>query len=107
MAIAVGNDLDLLLDGTSKEILPKLRRKVFDSTSGHFLGLMLWHIIDREKERLPLPKEVQLKKVTQQMANSLVRAFEHKFYAKEQTTHRDLFRVFCENFDWLLRELRA
>lgn len=107
LMLSLNNDVDLFISGSSEEVLKKLRQKVFDSTSGCFLGLMIWRIVERERERLSESKETQLREAAQKRADYVVRRFENKFYAKEQITHRDLFRVICENLDWFMEELRT
>jgi hypothetical protein len=107
LLLALDNDLDLFLKGTSKKVLQDLNQKIFDSTSAYFLSFMIWRIVEREKERLPSVKEALLRTAAQQRADRIVNSFKNKFYAKEQTTYRDLFRVLCENFDWFLPELRT
>ncbi len=103
---ALGNDSDLYIYGTAEQILNALDKKVFDSTSGYFLGFLLHRVIERELEAMTENTEQQIAGVTQQLADKIVHSFESKFWAKDQTTHRDLFRVVQENPDWFWNLLR-
>jgi hypothetical protein len=106
LMLALDNDYDLFLSGSCNEVLRALNRKIFDSTSGYFLGLMIWRIVEREREGHPERIETYLRKSSQRRADKIIRSFEYKFKDRNQTTYRHLFRVICENFDWFLGELR-
>jgi len=104
---ALGDDPDLYLSAPAPEVLARLDRKVFDSTSAHFLATLIWRILEREDEALPAALETRVSEVATQVADRVVAGFEAKFYGKGQTTHRDFFRIACENFPWFLKELRS
>jgi len=106
LILALDKNFQLFLKGSSKDILNKLNRKIFDSTSGHFLARLIWRIAERERERLPESTETRLLEASQKLADRIIAGFEVTFKDKEQTTYKDLFRVICENFDWFLKELR-
>ena len=103
---ALGNDPDLLLYGSSADVLKKLDQKTFNSTSAFFLGNVIWRLIERERESEPTEVEHNLWGVAEDKANQIVDSFSRKFRGKEQTTYRDLFKIIQQNNDWFLQELR-
>lgn len=103
---AVGDDIDIYMNGDSSTVLASLRAEVFDRASNYFLGALIWRLLEREAESLPLEDEAEVRNVAQKIADGIVDSFEHKFYAKNQVTHRDIFRIFSEKPDWLLEQLR-
>jgi GGDEF domain-containing protein len=106
LVTALDNDFDIYLQGNGEAIVSQLNPEIFKSASGYFIGKLVWRVLEREGERLPESEEVQLQEVAQRIADRLVEQFEHKFYARDQVTHRDIFRVFGENQEWLVQELR-
>jgi hypothetical protein len=106
LMFALENDYKMFLSGSSKDVIGKLRRKVFDSTSGYFLGFMIRRIVERQREKLTESREKHLREAAQKKADRIVKSFENKFRVKDQITHRDLFRVICENPDWFTEQLR-
>jgi hypothetical protein len=107
LILALDKDYDLFISGSSKQILSKLNQKVFGSTSGYFLGLLIWRIMERERERLPASTEIRLREASQVRADRIINKFTRDFKDKEQTTYRDLFRVICENLSWFITEMRS
>lgn len=105
LVTALGNDIDAYLSGDGSSVVRKLDERVFKSTSGHFLGALLWRVLERELERLPETSETQLRQASQKLADKVVGEFERRFKTG-QVTHRQLFRVLQDNRDWLLEELR-
>lgn len=103
---ALGSDPDLYMAGSGDQIVAALDKRVFDSTSGFFLGFLLRRMIEREFGAVSENTEQQIGTIAQQLADRIVGSFESKFYAKGQTTHRDLFRVIQENPDWFWDLLR-
>lgn len=106
LVLALNNDIDLYVSGSSADVLGRLKQSVFKKTSNNFLGAMIWRVLEREKEKLQTSAEVQLRVVAQNIANRCISAFESKFHAKSQITYRDLFRVIQDNPAWFLEELR-
>ena len=106
LILALDDDPDPFVDGSSEKILSKLNQRIFNSTSGYFLGLLIWHVLRREKERVPEATETRLRQASQARADRIIASFESKFRHKDQTTYRDLFRIICENLDWFMTELR-
>jgi hypothetical protein len=104
---ALGDNPDLYLSASAEEVLATLDRKVFESTSGHFLGTLIWRVVEREGERLPPAFETRVSEGATQIADRIVKSFEENFYAKDQVTHRDLLRIVSENFSWFLKGLRS
>lgn len=105
---ALDNDLDLFLHGSSDDIMSHLNQKVFNSTSGHFLGTLIWRVLERQSERLPENAETQLREVAQIIADRSIRQFEGKFRsdAANRIGYQQLFNVVSDNAEWFLRGLR-
>jgi hypothetical protein len=103
---ALNNDTDLFNSGTAERILSALDKKIFESTSGYFLGFLLWRVIDGELEAPAATTEHHLLTITQKLADRIIHSFESKFYAKGQTTYRDLFEIVQENPEWFCDLLR-
>ena len=102
---ALDDDIDVYLSGDGDAVVKKLSEDRFKSTSGYFLGALIWRVLEREVETLPQDKELQLRQTSQVLADRLVHEFERKFKTGP-VTHRQIFRVFQENPDWLIGELR-
>jgi len=102
---SLDDDIDVYLSGDGQAVVKKLKEDVFKSTSGYFLGALVWRVLEREVETLPQDSEIQLRRASQVVADHLVREFESKFKTG-QITHRQIFRVFQENPEWLIGELR-
>lgn len=103
---ALDNDIDLYLNGTCVQVLAKLNRSVFRSTSGHFLGNMVWRVLEREYEKQQPQVQVQIQQQSQILANQVIHSFEERFLKKKQVTHRDFFRIVQENIGWFVEELK-
>lgn len=103
---ALGDNLDLYLTGTCSETLARLDPKIFRSTSGYFLGNLVWRVLERECERQQPEVEVQIRRESQVLADRVIASFEERFLRKGSTGYRDLFRVIQENPDWFRKELR-
>ena len=103
---ALGNDIDSYLSADGATIVEKLDESIFKSASGYFLGALVWRVLERDAETLPHDNEALLRDVSQKLADRIVYEFEQKFKNVEQVTHRQIFRVFQENPDWLIGELR-
>jgi hypothetical protein len=102
---ALGHDIDAFFAGTGDVVMAKLDEKIFKSTAGYFLGLMIWRILEREREATPEAVEVQLKEIAQQKADHIVANFEREYYAKDQVTRRQLFTVIRNNPDWFRKQV--
>lgn len=103
---ALGNNIDLYIEGTGPQIIENLQQEVFNNTSGHFLSFLVWRVLEREKERLPEQTESQWHECAQVIAERVTRSYERKYYAREQRTWRQLFEVIAGQEDWLLQEVR-
>jgi hypothetical protein len=103
---AVDNDIDLYLEGTCVQVLAKLERSVFSSTSGYFLGNMVWRVLEGEYEKQQTQVEVQIRQQSQILADQLIHSFEERFLEKNKVTYRDFFRIVQENIGWFVEELR-
>jgi hypothetical protein len=105
---ALGNEIDRYVSGDTTEILEHLDKNRFDSTSSYFLAFLIKRTLAREPSFATVPEgtEAQISQIAEQTADRIVRSFESKFYGKQQTTHRDLFRLIQEQPDWFLEQLR-
>lgn len=91
--------------------MAKLNQKFFKSTSAHFLGILIWRLLERQGESMTDEVQMQLQDVTQERADRIIRSFEKKFLHskfrdREQVTYRDLFLIVQENMPWFVEELR-
>jgi hypothetical protein len=107
LVTALRNDTDLYFQGSGAQIISALDPNVFKRTANRFLGWLIFRVLERERERVPAVKEAALRQAGQNLADSVVGAFEQKFHGKNQVTYRQLFRVFSENSDWLRERLRS
>ena len=103
---AIGDDEDLYLDGTCQEVVAKIDRNIFHSTSGHFLGLMIWRVVEREYERQQPRVQVRFEEAAQKLANGVIEAFKGRFVDPKNAEYKDFFRVVQENPDWFVQELK-
>jgi hypothetical protein len=102
---ALGNNIDLYVSGDGEAVVKAMDEKVFKSASGYFLGALIWRVLERETESLPAYSTSQLRLAAQESADRIVAKFETRFKVG-QVTHRQLFRIFQDNSEWLLEELR-
>jgi hypothetical protein len=103
---ALRGNLSTYIGGNAEEVLARLDRKVFDSTSGYFLGFLLLEIVRKTVERPSAEFGDGLRHAAQRVADDLVEAFRRKFYQVNGILYNDLFRVACENREWFFAELR-
>ena len=100
LVVALNYDIDVFYSGTASEVMAKIDEKVFKSTSGYFLGHLIWRILERERNATPEAVEFQIKEVAQKTADRIIADFEAKYYAKDQVTHQQLFSVIRSHPDW-------
>lgn len=103
---ALDSDAETYFYGNSQQVMAQLDPNYFNRASNHFLGLLLWRIVERHSEKSTIEDETRLKDATQRIANNIISSFEKKFYAKNQTTYRHLLQVISANKDWFIKQLR-
>ncbi len=103
---ALGDDLELYFSGTCAQVLAKIDRRIFKSTSGYFLGNMIWRMLERESERQQLNVRIQIQKESQILADRIIHSFEERFIKSREAHYRDFFCVIKQNFRWFIQELR-
>jgi hypothetical protein len=110
LLLALKGDDATYFDGPSDRIISKLNRKTFSSTSGYFLGILIWRILERQGEPLSEDVQVQLQELAQAKADQIIQKFEGKFlhkpHGEKLITYQDLFLIIQENMPWFIEELR-
>ena len=107
---AVGNDPDVLVSGTAREVIDAVDRHAFDSTAGYFLTFVILRMLEREHERLPEQGRTELRTIAETLANRVWARFEKENLGKPfgdlaQTTPGDLLHVLSST-GWFAEELR-
>lgn len=100
LIVALNYDIDVFYSGTADEVMAKIDEKVFKSTSGYFLGHLIWRILERERNATPESVEFQIKEVAQKTADKIIADFEGKYHGKDQVTHQQLFSIIRSQSDW-------
>ena len=103
---AVGDAPERLTDDAGEDVVHHADRNVFARISNEFLGTFIWRLTELEVKGLTPEQQVQLREAAQDLADRTIAAFENSYRGKGQITYRDLFRVFQEQPDWILKELR-
>jgi hypothetical protein len=102
---AVGDDLNLYHYGTCAQVIRGLRQNIFKSTSGYFLGQLIWRVLDRQYPRQDPGIALQLRRASQEVADRVIESFEMRFKGKG-VGYRDLFGIIQSHPDWFREELR-
>ncbi|KAB2903603.1 MAG: hypothetical protein F9K27_12400 [Anaerolineae bacterium] len=96
---ALGNDIELYLNGTASEVLSKMDRKMFESASAYFLKYYMSRIIRRELAR-PAPEIAQyISEACEIVANELVDKYKSLY---PNDGYSKLFTKIAETPDWFL-----
>ena len=103
---AVGNDTNLLLRGTAREVISGLSGAAFDSTSAIFLTTLLTGILSRERERIPKASEFKLKSICEGMANRIVANYAAERRERGEVRYRELLEVVANAPDVFIRGMR-
>lgn len=106
----VRDDPDILLSGTTAQVLDAVDPQVFRSTAGYFLTFVILRMLEREHERLPAKGQAQLRTVAEAFANRIWARFDRDYRDKPfgdraQTTAGDLLHILSAT-DWFVEELR-
>ncbi|QHT65326.1 hypothetical protein GXP67_00875 [Rhodocytophaga rosea] len=104
---ALGDNLDVYIDGDIDDVRKHLNYNVFQSISGYFLGFVLYELLKRESEGMNDFDQDCLREIAQAKANQLIKDFEDKFLHNKheelninQITYSNLFDLFACEYKW-------
>ena len=75
---ALGDDPMTYLQGDGRAIVQAADPNVFERTSNHFLGKLIWRLLERESQALTDEEIVGLRVVAQDLADRTIAAFERQ-----------------------------
>lgn len=107
---AVGDDPDILLSGSSTDVLNAVDSRVFASTAGFFLSFVIQHMLEREHERLGPEGKAQLRSLAEAQANRIWARFDRDYRGKPfgnipQVSAANLLHVISEE-GWFAEEIK-
>lgn len=106
LVTAMRQDDDLFMEATAGEVFDKIDRSVFQSLSGHYLGSVLRHELEREVPPLLQAERQIVRQAAQERADYLIRSFEGRYRGQEQFTHKRLLAIAAEQRSWVEDRLR-
>jgi hypothetical protein len=105
---ALGDDVNLLVNGNAKAVAETLDREMFRRLSGHFLGRVIWQVALRDltpKERSE-ENELQIKNQSFALGDRIIAEAEQKYSVGAERRHRELLDMISENWEWFRQEMR-
>lgn len=106
LVTAVGQDDDLFMEATADQVFDAIDRDVFRSLSGHYLGAVLGHELEREVPPLLQAERQVVRQAAQERADYLIRSFEGRYRGQEQFTHKRLLAIAADERAWVEDKLR-
>lgn len=111
---ALKNNFDTYLEGDANTILKAANRKIFDSTSSNFLGLVLGQSLKGQIHGINVKNEDFIQTSATLQANKIIYHFEKQFKDKpyksvgiDQVSYHNLFDVFSQEKEWLKKEFKT
>jgi hypothetical protein len=104
---ALRGKLNTYLTGDSADVFAHLDPKIFESTSGYFLGFLLLEMVRKTVERPTAELGDRIGDAAQKVADDVIEAFRRTFYQVKGTLYNDLFKVASENREWFFDKLKG
>ena len=110
---ALRNNHTIFRNGTANEVMDKLQRKLFDSTTGYFFGYTLAYSIKGQIKGINVADEDMVQKACEKQGDKIIKSFENTFKDKPypaagiaQVTRENLFEIIAHEKEWFKKEIK-
>lgn len=104
---AVGDEPQVYMRADAAAVIAARRDDVLASTAGHFLGLLLANVLDKEDERMNRPTRSIIRKIGVELADALIAQFEASRRHAGNIRYGELLGDLADNPDWLKKAVHV